>query len=202
MKSRCLYPSNAKAWRNYGGRGIKVCDRWRDFALFLSDMGERPSKSHSIERRGVNGDYEPNNCYWATIDKQALNRRNTVWVEWKGEQRKLLELCRENGVDHSVIRGRLRAGWGLEKAVETPRRILSDRVVMVKKIKNVAVTQTRPKYRGKPRQNGPPRSPIRAECERLFRLGWSFDAVSRKTGASYGTVWRARQDAKRRMGKI
>lgn len=65
MIARCTYPS-ATGWKYYGARGIAVCDRWRDFAMFLADMGERPSRQHSIDRADVEGGYEPSNCRWAT----------------------------------------------------------------------------------------------------------------------------------------
>jgi len=78
---------------NYGGRGVKVCEAWAaDFMAFLADVGDRPSRAHTIERLDVNGDYEPGNCVWATRDVQDANRRVTVWVEYRGEQRKLIDL--------------------------------------------------------------------------------------------------------------
>lgn len=76
MRQRCLEPRNA-SYPYYGGRGISVCDRWRDdFAAFLADMGERPAGT-SIDRIDVNGDYVPDNCRWATADQQAQNSRTT-----------------------------------------------------------------------------------------------------------------------------
>jgi hypothetical protein len=75
MRNRCNNPNN-KEWWNYGGRGIKVCQRWQDsYENFLADMGRRPSLSHSIERQDNNKGYEPGNCRWATPKEQGANRR-------------------------------------------------------------------------------------------------------------------------------
>ena len=69
---------NHKDYLNYGGRGIKVCDRWLHFDEFIKDMGKRPSPKHSLDRIDNNGNYEPSNCRWATITEQLKNRRNTI----------------------------------------------------------------------------------------------------------------------------
>ena len=78
MKQRCTNP-NHKKWKDYGGRGIKVCDRWLvSYENFLMDMGRKPGPEYSIDRINNNGDYEPSNCRWATDSQQMKNRR-----EWK-----------------------------------------------------------------------------------------------------------------------
>lgn len=74
MRFRCLNP-NCKQYPNYGGRGIKVCDRWLKFENFFADMGERPGKGYSIDRIDPNGDYEPGNVQWADAKEQYRNRR-------------------------------------------------------------------------------------------------------------------------------
>lgn len=80
MKGRCL-SSKHPDYKNYGARGIKVCDRWLDpihgYNNFITDMGERPSKKHSVERVDNDGDYTPKNCKWATPSEQALNKRTS-----------------------------------------------------------------------------------------------------------------------------
>lgn len=80
IKTRCLN-ENSDRYNDYGGRGIKICDRWKDsFENFLLDMGERPSASHSIERVKNDGNYEPSNCKWASKIEQANNKRNNKFV--------------------------------------------------------------------------------------------------------------------------
>ena len=78
MKTRCFNPK-ATQYHNYGGRGITVCDQWRNsFETFLSDVGDRPSEHHSLERIDVNDDYKPSNCKWATWEEQCNNRTNSA----------------------------------------------------------------------------------------------------------------------------
>jgi hypothetical protein len=89
MIQRCE-DTNYWAYAAYGGRGIKVCERWRGsegFAQFLADMGERPAGNYSIDRIDNDGDYRPDNCRWATKKEQARNRRNTLFITLEGKTR-------------------------------------------------------------------------------------------------------------------
>ena len=102
MISRCTNTSN-KAFHNYGGRGIAVCERWLDFLTFLEDMGERPV-GHSIERIDNERGYEPNNCKWIPVALQIRNRRNTL----KFDGRPLIEIAEETGIRYATLYSRLK----------------------------------------------------------------------------------------------
>src|SRR6185437_13679514 len=106
MKSRCLNPKN-KSYCNYGGRGITVCERWRDFKSFLADMGTRPSSKHSIDRQDNNGPYSPENCRWATKKQQARNTRKTKFVTLGGDTKSLAEWCDGGAVNYSTAHTRI-----------------------------------------------------------------------------------------------
>lgn len=117
MISRCNDINNP----DYGQRGISVCERWRNsFPEFLIDMGNRPSPEHSVERKDVNGNYEPGNCVWATDKDQMRNRRDTNYVMFHGERRKLVELAEEQGLQVVTVRARLARGKSPEEAFGTP----------------------------------------------------------------------------------
>jgi hypothetical protein len=116
---RCTNPRQ-KAWANYGGRGIKVCDRWRtSFLAFLEDMGERP-EGMSIDRIDVNGDYTPENCRWATAKEQMRNMRRNNLVTHDGQTRTVAEWAEILGVDPVSLNKRLRRGWPVHLALTTP----------------------------------------------------------------------------------
>lgn len=114
MIQRC-YNNKNKRYKDYGGRGITVCEEWKDFTNFLSDMGERPN-GKSIDRINVNGNYEPANCRWATTKEQQNNIRNNRKVVYKGKTLTITELAEIFDIDRYVLYARLkRAGWNVEK---------------------------------------------------------------------------------------
>jgi len=120
MNWRCHKPDHHN-YRNYGGRGIVVCDRWRTFANFLADMGQRPEGS-SIDRIDPDGNYEPNNCRWATNLEQRRNKRNAHRITLNGRQMYLAEVAAEYGLSCDALRSRLNIGWSIERAISTPVR--------------------------------------------------------------------------------
>jgi hypothetical protein len=109
MKNRCYRISDLH-YQDYGGRGIRVCQRWHCFEHFLADMGERPSRLHSLERLDNDKAYCPENCTWATVQEQACNRRSTVWVEWRGEVMKFVEALERSGLRRAAAYSRMRRG--------------------------------------------------------------------------------------------
>lgn len=132
MIARC-YSSGRDNYHRYGGRGIRVCQRWRGpkgFEAFLKDLGPRPSPSHTLERRNVNGNYTPRNCCWATAAEQGQNRRNNVVLFWDGRRQSLAEWSAETGVPAHLISARIKSGWEIGKALSEPvkqRKSFSER---------------------------------------------------------------------------
>lgn len=120
MKGRCLSPTN-KRYEYYGGRGIQVCDEWRDsFEAFLCDMGPRPSDEHSLDRIDPDGNYEPGNVRWADKLTQLRNRRNVARATINGETKTLTEWAKEYGISPELVRSRVKdRGWELMRALTT-----------------------------------------------------------------------------------
>lgn len=115
MILRCTDEADSN-YKNYGGRGIKVCDRWLTFKNFLEDMGPRP-KWWSIDRIDNDGNYEPTNCRWATKWEQNRNKRATIRLTFKGVTKHLCDWADELGIKRATLRGRVKAGWPLERAL-------------------------------------------------------------------------------------
>lgn len=122
MHRRC-YVESASHFERYGGRGIVVCERWKSFQNFLSDMGEKP-EGKSLDRINNSGNYEPTNCRWATHIEQSNNRDNNVRISFMGIDQTMQQWSREPGaVSAQLIRVRLRYGWSVERAIfEPPKR--------------------------------------------------------------------------------
>lgn len=122
MKQRC-YNTSYTQYKDYGGRGIKVCDRWQGkygFRNFLEDMGKRPSGC-SLDRINNDGDYMPDNCKWSTRYEQANNTRFNRVLEYKGEKHTMSEWARIKFFPPYLLYNRLMTyKWTLERALETP----------------------------------------------------------------------------------
>lgn len=119
MKSRCNYTKNKKYYR-YGGRGIRVCERWNHYANFLADMGRKPSPKHTLERLDNDGNYEPGNCVWATWTQQRRNTSQNRLITCNGVTRCLIEWSERTGITPDAIRCRIKRGWPVEEAVTQP----------------------------------------------------------------------------------
>lgn len=129
--SRCNN-ERAPGYKHYGGRGIKVCDRWLGpdgFKHFLEDMGPRPEGEYpsgksvySLDRIDVNGDYCPENCRWATAREQILNRKTTIRLEIDGEVKSLQEWCELKGMNYSTVWQRMDLGWDKSELFRPTRR--------------------------------------------------------------------------------
>jgi len=123
MKCRCFVP-NANGYHSYGGRGITVCDRWKDsFENFYKDMGRKP-ENKSLDRIDPNGHYEPKNCRWATAKEQQNNRRVNRKFFYRGKHLTASQICEkfESVVGCKNVYSRLKAGWSVDKAISSPLR--------------------------------------------------------------------------------
>lgn len=115
MKSRCSNPSD-KNFANYGGRGIKVDPRWSSFENFLADMGEPPPGT-ILDRKEVNGNYEKDNCRWATSRESTLNRRDTLYATRNGVRKPVLEWCQDLNLPYGRVVQRISKGLSAEDAL-------------------------------------------------------------------------------------
>lgn len=119
MKSRCQNPKN-RWFHRYGGRGIKVCDWWQDFANFYADMGEKP-EGLTLDRMDNDRDYEPGNCRWVARKEQIRNRAVSPRVEFEGREWSLAELCEAKGMKWRKVYERVRRGVPIERAISPGR---------------------------------------------------------------------------------
>jgi hypothetical protein len=117
MMDRCNNP-NSDDYKDYGGRGISVCERWRDFINFFEDMGERP-KGLSLDRIDNSKGYSKDNCRYASLKEQVRNRRVTVMITHTGETKPLAQWCEELGVSYERADRRYRLGHPPHKILST-----------------------------------------------------------------------------------
>lgn len=116
MKQRCTNP-NAPKYPQYGGRGIRVCERWMVFQSFYEDMGECDD-GMSLERINVDGDYAPGNCKWIPTRDQQSNKRSTIWTEVDGQRMTLKEACLKLGLNYRTVQSRVNImGWTMREAL-------------------------------------------------------------------------------------
>lgn len=119
MMQRCHDKGHASYVR-YGGAGVTVCERWLDFASFLTDMGECPSREHTLDRKN-GGDYEPGNCRWITKAEQNRNRpKQAVLLTHGGVTKSATDWAAEIGIPSNTLFARLRLGWSTERALTAP----------------------------------------------------------------------------------
>ena len=120
MMQRCNTPS-ATNYRYYGARGVTVCSAWHDFQNFLSDMGECPDKSLTLDRIDNTKGYEPGNCRWATKTAQNRNRSHCVELTLNGETKILSDWAKSIGISANCLAMRInKLGWSVERALTTP----------------------------------------------------------------------------------
>lgn len=153
IKKRCLNKNDAR-YPEYGGRGIKMCEEWQasfdNFAEWALSNGYR--EDLTIERLDVNGDYCPENCIWIPRREQALNKRDTIWVDYKGEHTQLRKLCDRLGKNYDTVHNRYTAlGWDIEKAIEEP-------------------SEQENSFSSRCRKHNMPENVVR---DRIRRLGWT-----------------------------
>lgn len=119
MISRCNDNKN-KRWKDYGGRGIKVCQEWLNSVdRFVEDMGKKPTGCQ-IDRINNDGNYEPSNCRWVTPKQNALNKRDTVIINFLGQSKPIEEWADKFNMKKSTLSNRLDRGWSIERAMTTP----------------------------------------------------------------------------------
>jgi hypothetical protein len=171
MRQRCLNP-NDKEFKNYGGRGIKVCPQWLNFIVFAKWAKESGYKDGlTLERIDVNGDYCPENCTWATLKQQMNNKRNNVIIKTESGFMTLAEFSRKRGLSYSTVQMRLRRGIDLNKPLNYDhRQVIRDDGKVYATIAQAA------------KENGVVESRIRAVCngERKRTAGHAFSYFTRE----------------------
>lgn len=122
MRARCTN-ENVSSFKYYGAKGIRVCERWNDFALFLEDVGYPPGPGYSLDRIDSNGDYEPCNIRWATAKEQSSNRSSARLLTHNGATLSLTEWAKRTEISVWTLTHRLdKLGWKVSDALTRPLR--------------------------------------------------------------------------------
>lgn len=121
MLNRCNNPKS-QDYKNYGGRGITVCKSWHKFEHFLTDIEEPPTNKHQLDRINNDGNYNPNNCRWATKQQQMRNTSRNRWINFNDKILCSAEWETQTGIPSSAIRKRLKRGWSIEETLTIPIR--------------------------------------------------------------------------------
>lgn len=117
MYCRCNY-STTNGYENYGGRGVKICDEWKDFLTFYNwAIKNGYEENKTIDRNDTNGNYEPQNCKWSTIKEQSNNKRNNVIILFRGEKKTAKQWCEEYNISQTTFNDRRKRGWTIEQAL-------------------------------------------------------------------------------------
>ena len=131
MKQRCLNPNN-KSYKNYGGRGIKICERWMErngFNNFIEDMGHKPSAKHSIDRMNNDEDYSPENCRWTTQAEQMRNTSKTLNITFRNKTQCLKDWCQELNINYHKAHDRFKAGNSIEDILSDSKYTKNNRLL-------------------------------------------------------------------------
>lgn len=118
IKRRCLKIKD-KQYKDYGGRGIKICDKWLDFRSFQNDMFPTYRKGLQINRINNNGNYEPSNCKWVTQKENCNNKNNNHLIEFNRQKLNLTQWSEKTGISFSALMYRIKAKWSVDKMLST-----------------------------------------------------------------------------------
>lgn len=169
LRDRC-YNVDSQQYNNYGARGIRVCNRWlNSFENFYADMGPKPSSIHSIDRMNNNGDYEPENCYWATPTQQSNNKRTNCFHELNGEMLTVAQIAKKENIPVATLVSRLnRDNLSIEEAINKKANKHKFTYNGVTKSLNEWAHELNIGYN--------------KLYTRIFTLGWSFEKAISKEG--------------------
>lgn len=141
MMTRC-YNKNIKKWKVYGGRGIRVCERWHEFGNFYDDNIKNFKKELSLDRIDNDGDYSPQNCQWVTNNEQMRNQQATKKIVFNGKETHLLDVKKVTGIPYRTLVWRYDRGWPVEDIIRREkyisRGILTGEVAVEKKMETLA----------------------------------------------------------------